>query len=1381
MKKKFLSIILVLSMLCAFIPVIATAETSDTCGDNLTWTLDDNGTLTISGTGDMKDYGYSDSPFYNNSNIKSVIIENGAINIGNYAFQNCSSLTSVTIPDSVTSIGSFAFSYCSGLMSITIPDSVASIGSSVFNYCSGLTSITIPDSVTNISSHTFYYCKSLTSVTIPNSVTSIGYMAFDGCYKLTDIYYNGTLEEYNKISIEKENTYLQTVTLHCTDNTYLGRGTCGDNLVWILDEGGTLIISGTGDMKNYTDSSTSWNNHQSEIKTVIIEDGVTSIGSSAFTRCSNMTSIIIPDSVTSIGDYAFHYCYSLTSVTIPNSVTSIEYGAFATSGGLKTVVYQGNKEQWSNISINSYNTYLTKANIIYGKRYSTDNGAIYYLDNEITAYIGTDTEIEIPAQIDGEAITVIGENVFKNCANLANVTIPSNIMSIGSSAFDGCSGLKTVCYQGKKEQWSNISIRSNNTYLTNADFVYGKAYNTPNGIMRYANGEILSYSGTDTEMEIPSEINGEKITAIGEGVFKNCTSLVNVVIPDSIEYIETNAFEGTAFWNKADAIYAGTNLLIANPNNIGETYTIKDGTTSIQDNAFKNCESLITINMPESLTSIGNNAFEGCIWLTNVNMPSNVKSIGNSVFKGCKWLNNITIGAGVESIGELAFANCSGLTSITLPANLKSIGELAFESCNRLSGVYINDLAAWCGIDFKTESSNPLSIAGNLYVDGNKVIELTIPDGVMFISDLAFYGGKGFTSVSIPDSVETIGSGAFYNCTNINRVEIGKGLKSVDTYAFNNCNRLSAVYISDLNKWYGIEFADEYSNPLGYAHYLYLNGKSVTELTIPYSVENIGAYAFYGLYGDGDITIENNLFKTVSIGTKAFANMAGIKYITIPDSVKDISLDAFNDSNIIRKNVVSSGIDISGANVSDINSVMYSGTAQKPAVVVNIGGKTLKENTDYKVWYYNNVNIGTAKILITGIGDYTGYVEKTFNISQIASLVSTVKIGDSATIYKGSSLTFTLNNTVGDFKDCIIYHNGNEVKIFTSNNVIYKFSEAGDYDVTCHTTGTETSFVYGQGYVTHKWTNTYTSKIYVIDPNAPVPEPSEKVSKINITGFESAGRDKICVYAEVYPTISAQQEIRFRSTDSSVASVDQYGVVTIKKPGTAQIVVENVEGISATVDLDLQPLDISKAQIISLSQSDDGVYTATVKDKYGVLTNGTDYNFKSTIDGDIITLEAEGIGLYSGKLVEKHNMQSGEKIYPTPTATPTPSPSAEPTASPTPSPSATPINTPTPSPSSQPTETDEPIIKPTPTVGPIPIPKPCFTVDLQDTYADVTNVGGEQTVTVIIAQYDGNVLQSVKAEIITFAEDEKRTFDFADGIYKVFVWNSLSGMLQMTK
>ena len=205
--KKVFSIVLCIAMLLALLPTFATAAEivdSGYCGGegdgkNLTWTLDSDGTLTISGTGAMKDYSYPSSyssgipcttaPWGNSAekaqHLKTVVIEPGVTRIGEYAFLSCTSLTSVTIPDSVTSIGSYAFNNCTSLTSVSIPDSVTSIGNGVFFYCTGLISVTIPDSVTSIGYNAFRQCESLVSISIPNSVTSIGNAAFGDCTSLT--------------------------------------------------------------------------------------------------------------------------------------------------------------------------------------------------------------------------------------------------------------------------------------------------------------------------------------------------------------------------------------------------------------------------------------------------------------------------------------------------------------------------------------------------------------------------------------------------------------------------------------------------------------------------------------------------------------------------------------------------------------------------------------------------------------------------------------------------------------------------------------------------------------------------------------------------------------------------------------------------------------------------------------------------------------------------------------------------------------------------------------------------------------------------------------------------------------------------------------------
>ena len=305
-RRKCISLIIALLMLCSCMPSISFAENinedvkivSGTCGNNIAWTIDDKGLLTISGNGDMGSFDSSYSP----DKIKKVMIEDGITSIADFAFEGCSNLTSISIPDSVSTFGNGAFRYCSSLTSISIPDSVIALGNYAFSGCSNLTSITIPDGIINIGDSMFSGCISLKTIMIPESVKYFGDYVFIGCSGLTNV------------RIPEGVTSIGTNMFGgCSSLTSI---TIPDSVITL----GNYAFSGCSDLTSIT-----------------IPKNVTSIGSSTFSKCTGLSTIIIPNNVSTIDGYAFDLCSNLTSITIPDSVTDI--GEYAFRGCNKLNIY----------------------------------------------------------------------------------------------------------------------------------------------------------------------------------------------------------------------------------------------------------------------------------------------------------------------------------------------------------------------------------------------------------------------------------------------------------------------------------------------------------------------------------------------------------------------------------------------------------------------------------------------------------------------------------------------------------------------------------------------------------------------------------------------------------------------------------------------------------------------------------------------------------------------------------------------------------------------------------------------------------------------------------------------------------------------------------
>ena len=400
MKKRILSMVLALSMLISFMPIIASAATSGTCGDNLTWTFD-NGTLTISGTGEMEDYYWEENHrapwFKNRESIKNVVIEEGATNISTYAFYCCSNLINITISNSVTNIESDAFATCSSLTNITIPNSVMSIEEFAIIDCDNLESITISNSVTNIGDGLCYRCSNLKNIYVDKN--NQYYSSENGILFNKD---KSKLIKYPDGKINKQCIIPDNVT----DIGEYAFAACS-SLTSITIPNSVTSIS---DRAFYYCSS---------LTSITIPNSVTSICGSAFNSCSSLTNITIPNSVTCIDAYTFMRCSSLTSITIPNSVTSIEYGAFNECSSLTDVYYTGTKAEWEKIDIdNSYNGNddLLNATI----HYSDIAPSTIYSADKVSTQI-TSGKLKITLNVDDNINNATVYVAFRNKGKIVDV------------------------------------------------------------------------------------------------------------------------------------------------------------------------------------------------------------------------------------------------------------------------------------------------------------------------------------------------------------------------------------------------------------------------------------------------------------------------------------------------------------------------------------------------------------------------------------------------------------------------------------------------------------------------------------------------------------------------------------------------------------------------------------------------------------------------------------------------------------------------------------------------------------------------------------------------------------------------------------------------
>lgn len=555
--------------------------------------------------------------------------------------------------------------------------------------------------------------------------------------------------------------------------------------------------------------------------------------------------------------------------------------------------------------------------------FSENEATVTYGNSERNSYSG---EVIIPELVTYNEITYnvtsIGNSAFCYCESMTGINIPESVTSIGNYAFQMCGGLTGItmpegvtvigdkalggCYFVKDAFINHSTLTSDNNWgatLCEAE--------TNDGLLTEGSTVVFCRPWV-TDVVIP-----DGMTSIGKSAFAE-RALTSITLPESMANIGDYAFEGCAL----------------------TSIVLPESVTSIGDYSFANCSEMTGFIIPKSMTSIGYWAFKTCYfkkgafvnnsglkssdnwgatlvdtetddgllisgnviiwcrkWATSITIPQGITSIGDGAFSGCTSLTSVTIPEGVRSIGQAAFSDCTSLTSITIPRSLTRISDLAFRRCESLSAVYISDLSAWCRISISgSPGSSPFAYAQRLFLNGEELSDLVIPDDVKEIGANTFAGWTGLTSVTIPDNVTSIAAIAFAWCTGLTSVSIGNGVTSIGIDAFSGCTGLTSVSIGSgvtsigrtaFYKCTGLEkaefasiaslcrisFFDQTANPLSYAHHLYVDGSEVTELVIPEGVTAIGDNIFYGCNSLTSISLPGSI---TSLGSYSFYGCKGL-------------------------------------------------------------------------------------------------------------------------------------------------------------------------------------------------------------------------------------------------------------------------------------------------------------------------------------------------------------------------------------------------------------------------------------------------------------------------------------------------------------------------
>lgn len=807
------------------------------------------------------------SAFFGASNLTSVSIPASVRTIGAAAFYNCNALTNIDFLAAKDgnnfdlSIGEDAFGY-SGLTSIVIPARVAAVGglsrgtfrnntsltsvtfekgsritsipTEAFNFCTALKSIHLPATVTEIERNAFIYCKSLAAVTIEEGgeILKIGNTAFKGT-KLSVTNINALIKNVTEIS---EYAYQETTST--------------------VDEDGTLVIP-----EGITTIGREAFRKANGIKKIQFPSSLVSIESYAFSECSNLTEVVIPDGVISIGDSAFRGCASLKKVVVPSSVVDLGNYAFISCFALEEAD--------------------VACDIGYRMFDGCDKLKNLTLGNTVTAigdyaFNGCDSleRVVLPSSLTnvGE-VPAIGREAFRDCKKLESVAFAENYnqITIGEWAFSGCINLSKVVFPSN---------------LVNMD-----AVNKVNCAIG-----AYSFAGCTSLTEL---IGLEILEGIGDYAFSN-TGLTSIYIPATLSVFGASPFLGcklqsvelmdgnNTLMQQDGAIYdAAMTTLMLFPLGYDGDVTIPESVIALNDGVFAG-SMIRSITLSAGLREVSANAFDGCVNLKKVNCEGGLVSIGKFAFRGCTSLESIEFSIALDTISSSAFQG-SGLKSVTIGVNVTLIADRAFKDCVNLESV-----------NFDKRGTKTLRVLDYAFEGCVSLTGLELPWRLRDIVEKRTFVKP--TPPHFPITADVcdpcIGVAAFSGCTKLETVtiedEYADGLVKSFTYgnkAFMGCTSLKSIEISKYVKTSSIPFIAIF---YGIGESLFEGCVALKEVIFPAGCENefrIGENAFKGCAALQSINLPATC---TQLCESAFDGCIAIKTLNVPVAVTNIGKNAFN-------------------------------------------------------------------------------------------------------------------------------------------------------------------------------------------------------------------------------------------------------------------------------------------------------------------------------------------------------------------------------------------------------------------------------------------------------------------------------------------------------